>query len=144
MAYNNYFPATYQPVYPQQVQYQQPVQQVQQPQAPQVQSGGINWIQGIESAKAYPIAPNSSVILMDSESPQFFIKSADQSGMPTLRVFKFEEITGQQQQPKAEPVPQIDTSIYITREEFEKRIAELSAPKQRNNQQQRKETKQDG
>lgn len=136
--YNNYFPATYQPVYP---QYQQPVQQIQQPQA---QGNGITWIQGIEAAKSYLIAPNSSVVLMDSENPVFYIKSADQSGMPTLRVFKFEEITGQQQQPKAEPVPQIDTSMYITREEFEKRIAELSAPKQRNNQQQRKETKQDG
>lgn len=134
--YNNYFPATYQPVY----QYQQPIQQVQ---TPQVQNGGINWIQGVESAKAYPISPNSSVILMDSESPQFFIKSADQSGMPTLRVFRFEEITGQQQ-PKVEAIPQIDTSMYITRDEFEKRIAELSTPKQRNNQQQRKETKQDG
>ena len=141
MAYNNYFPATYQPMYPQQVQYQQPVQQIQQPQA---QGNGITWIQGIEAAKSYLIAPNSSVVLMDSENPVFYIKSADQSGMPTLRVFKFEEITGQQQQPKAEPVPQIDTSMYITREEFEKRIAEISAPKQRNNQQQRKETKQDG
>lgn len=139
--YNNYFPATYQPVYP---QYQQPVQQVQQPQTPQVQSGGITWVSGMESAKSFLIAPNTSVMLLDSENPYFYIKSADQSGMPTLRVFKFEEITGQQQQPKAEPVPQIDTSMYITREEFEKRIAEISAPKQRNNQQQRKETKQDG
>lgn len=139
--YTNYFPATYQPVYPQQMQYQQPVQQVQ---TPQVQNNGINWIQGIESAKAYPIAPNSSVILMDSESAQFFIKSADQSGMPTLRVFKFEEVTGQQQQLKVETAPQIDTSMYITRDEFEKRIAELTAPKQRNNQQPRKENKQDG
>lgn len=139
--YTNYFPATYQPVYPQQMQYQQPVQQVQ-PQQPQ--GNGITWIQGIEAAKSYLIAPNTSVVLMDSENPFFYIKSADQSGMPTLRVFKFEEVTGQQQQPKVETAPQIDTSMYITRDEFEKRIAELTAPKQRNNQQQRKETKQDG
>lgn len=135
--YNNYFPATYQPVYPQ-------YQQMQQPQTPQVQNGGITWVSGMESAKSFLIAPNTSVMLLDSENPFFYIKSADQSGMPTLRVFKFEEVTGQQQQPKVEVAPQIDTSMYITRDEFEKRIAEIAVPKQRNNQQQRKESKQDG
>lgn len=28
----------------------------------------INWVQGLEGAKAYQIYPNSSVILMDSEN----------------------------------------------------------------------------
>lgn len=122
-AYNNYYPASYQPVY----QYQ-PVQQQQQVQ--QNQGNGIIWIQGEGAARSYLLAPNSSVVLFDSEEPTFYIKSADQAGMPTLRKFKFEEITGQQTQ-HSDPVQQIDTSIYITREEFEKRIAELSAPKQR-------------
>lgn len=139
--YTNYFPATYQPVYPQQMQYQQPVQQVQ-PQQPQ--GNGIVWVQGEGAARSYLLAPNTSIVLFDSESPAFYIKTTDQSGMPTLRVFKFEEVTGQQQQLKIETAQKFDTSMYITRDEFEKRIAELTTPKQRNNQQQRKENKQDG
>lgn len=133
-AYNSYFPATYQPVFPQQ---QQPIQ-YQQPQPQPVQNSGINWIQGEGAARSFLVAPNSSVVLFDSEDPVFFIKSADQAGMPTLRTFRYEEVTGQ-----TVSTQQIDTSAYITREEFEQRIAELSAPKQRNNQQQRKENKTD-
>lgn len=102
MAYNSYFPASYQPMY-YQPQYQppqpQPVQQVPQAQPVQtVQSAGQNsgliWVQGEAGAKSYLVAPNTTVMLMDSESEQFFLKSADASGMPLpLRVFKYSEMT---------------------------------------------------
>ena len=71
------------------------------------------------------------MLLMDSESNSFFIKSADVSGMPLpLRIFDYKERTVQQapQQPTAAV---IDTSSYITREEFEQRIAQITAPSER-------------
>lgn len=40
------------------------------------------WVQGEEAAKAYPVAPNSSVILFDSENPVLYIKQADATGRP--------------------------------------------------------------
>ena len=119
--YNPYFPAGYNP-------YQ--MQQYQQTQ-PQQQNGGLLWVQGIEGAKSHFVSPGQSVLLMDSESNSFFIKSADVSGMPLpLRIFDYKERTVQQapQQPTAAV---IDTSSYITREEFEQRIAQIIAPAER-------------
>lgn len=137
--YNNGFPVTYQQqYYPQYQPQQQPM--VQQTQQQQNTNNGLIWVQGESAARAYMVAPNQSVMLMDSDSNTFFIKSADASGMPMpLRIFDYKERTQTQQQhsPIAEqsvPVqPEIDLSGYVTRDEFEKRIAELSAPKKTSN-----------
>lgn len=142
MAYNNGFPVSYQQYYP---QYQQPMyqpiqtQQVQAaPTIPQVQNNqpsnnnGILWVQGESAARSYNVAPGMSVMLMDSDSNTFFIKSADASGMPLpLRIFDYTERTQQAQahSPIAEQnqvQQEIDLSGYVTRDEFEKRISELS------------------
>ena len=122
MPYNSYFPTNYNP-------YQQAA--MQQYQQPAQQNGGLTWVQGIEGAKSHFVSPGQSVLLMDSESNSFFIKSADVSGMPLpLRIFDYKERTVQQapQQPTAAV---IDTSSYITREEFEQRIAQITAPAER-------------
>ena len=118
--YNPYFPTGYNPY--------QPAMQFQQPQQ---QNSGLTWVQGIEGAKSHFVEPGRSALLMDSESNSFFIKSADTSGMPLpLRIFDYKERTVQQvpQQPTAAV---IDTSSYITREEFEQRIAQITAPTER-------------
>lgn len=122
--YTNYFPATYQPVYPQQIQYQQPVQQVQ-PQQPQ--GNGIVWVQGEGAARSYLLAPNTSIVLFDSESPAFYIKTTDQSGMPTLRKFTFEEITGSEQV----PTQKADVE-FATKEEVEELRKIINSMKNQN------------
>ena len=81
MAYYNGFPATYQQAYP----YQQIVQQ--QPQ--QQQSTGVIWVQGEAGAKSYLVAPNTTVQLWDSESQTIYLKSADASGMPSMKVLDY-------------------------------------------------------
>lgn len=114
--YNAYYPASYAGY----TGYQQPqMQQAQQ---------GIQWVQGIAGAKAYNIGAGQSVLLMDSESNAFYIKSTDPSGMPLpLRIFDYTERTAQ----NAQATPQaagIDTSVFVTHEELEARLAALSAP----------------
>ena len=47
------------------------------------------WIQGVESAKAFQVAPNSTVVLWDSEQQCCYIKSADASGMPSMRILDY-------------------------------------------------------
>ena len=119
MAFNSYYPATYQ-------QMAHPVQQqMPQMQMPQAQQGGsIVWTQGIEGAKSYLVAPGQSVMLMDSESNVFYIKSADQSGMPLpLRIFDYTERTTEHTIPEVKNQP--STSEFVTREEFERRLEEL-------------------
>lgn len=80
MAYFNGFPATYQPIYP---QYQQPIMQNQN------QQNGVIWVQGEAGAKSYLVAPNNTVQLWDSESQTIYLKSADASGMPSMKVLDY-------------------------------------------------------
>lgn len=90
----------------------QPLQVQPSPQPQQ----GINWVQGIAGAKAFMVAPGQTAFLMDSEGQTFYMKSADQSGMPTLRVFDFQERT---QQP---PAASQNAGVY---EDLVKRVAAL-------------------
>lgn len=85
MAYYNGFPATYQPMYQQQQQYQQPYQVAQ----PAQQNAGIIWVQGEAGAKSYLVAPNTTVQLWDSEAQVIYLKSADASGMPSMKVLDY-------------------------------------------------------
>ena len=99
--------------------------QLQQSYAPQMQAqnqqsnqNSIIWIQGEQAAKSYMVAPNTTVLLMDSESQRFYLKSSDASGMPQpLRVFEYTETT-QTMKPK-EDAPAVDFSAFATRAEFE-------------------------
>ena len=103
-------------------------QPITQPQV-QVQSNGINWVQGEAGAKSYAIAPGQSVLLVDSEKDVFYIKTSDASGMPMpLRIFDFKERVATS--PKQETTQQQSSADYITRKEFEKRIAEIQNGKQ--------------
>ena len=119
---------TYYPQYPQYnyVPQQQVMQQptVQQP----VNENGILWVQGEAGAKSWAVAPGKSVMLMDSEANTFYIKSSDASGMPMpLRIFDYTERTVQQMSnhPQVMQQPEIDTSKFVTREEFDKKLTEL-------------------
>lgn len=81
MAYNGGFPVGYQPAY-YQPQYQVPQQQPQN-------SSGIIWVQGEAGAKSYLVAPNTTVQLWDSENQTIYLKSADASGMPSIKTLDY-------------------------------------------------------
>lgn len=91
MAYFNGYPATYQQVYPAYTQFA-PVQQQNAPVQSSVQAtvqGGRIWVQGEAGAKSYLVAPNSTVDLWDSENQIIYQKSADASGMPSIKVIDY-------------------------------------------------------
>lgn len=128
MGYGNYY-GNYQPMYNPtgamqdtlnqfKGQYQQIPQPMQTP-----QTNGLLWVQGEAGAKSFCVAPGQSVLLMDSESMRFYIKSADASGMPLpLRIFEYSEINSGQ-------APALSTTPkdrYITREEFEERLSKFN------------------
>lgn len=122
MAYNNGFPMTYQQMYqpytyvPQQQTVQQPVQN----------DNGILWVQGEAGAKSWAVAPGKSVMLMDSESNTFYIKSSDNSGMPMpLRIFDYTERTAQHSQNSIQDSHKIDISKFVTWDDFNKKLDEL-------------------
>lgn len=123
MAYNNGFPMTYQQMYP---SYNYvPQQQLSQPVVQQQNDNGILWVQGEAGAKSWAVAPGKSVMLMDSESSTFYIKSSDQSGMPMpLRIFDYTERNQQQPQNPVLQHKEIDTSQFVTWEDFDRRLKE--------------------
>ena len=63
-------------------------------------------------------------MLMDSENPVFYIKSADQSGMPSMEVYDYKKRTTEQAAP-APAQANVDMSKYVTWEELEKRAPGL-------------------
>ena len=77
-------------------------------------------VNGLDSAKAYPTTPNSTVALFDSNDDIFYIKTTDASNFPTIRKFRFTEETE-----VATPIPQ-----YVTIEEFNKFKEEVLDGKQ--------------
>lgn len=54
-----------------------------------VQNNSIIWVQGIAGAKSYLVAPNNTVQLWDSEAQTIYLKSADASGMPSMKVLDY-------------------------------------------------------
>lgn len=103
-------------------QYQQAVNVPQIQTVPQQQvNQGLLWVSGEIGAKSYLVAPNSTVLLMDSDAQRFYLKSADNAGMPNLRVFEYTEITNiPQNVPQALNTDLKDLdSKYVKREEYE-------------------------
>lgn len=127
-------------------QFQQPM--MAQPAAPTPQTNnGLVWVQGEAGAKSYPIAPGCTVMLMDSEGERFYLKSADASGIPLpLRIFDYKErqnaTTSDFKAPTSD-FSELDGK-YITREEFEQRMASMASQCQCRNKAEKREDVTDG
>lgn len=120
--YNGGFPASYQQYYPQytipQAQSQQPVQQ----------SSGLIWVQGEAGAKSYLVAPNTTVQLWDSERQTIYLKSADASGMPSIKVLDYTI----RQEAARSPVETFnaDNNIEISRKDLDALQSQIDALKE--------------
>lgn len=109
MAYNNGFP----------VNYQQPYYYPQSQ-----QSNGLIWVQGEAGARSFLVGPNTTVALWDSENQVVYIKSADASGMPSIKVLDY-TVRSDNTQPSKESnyATTADISeIYKKLEAIEKRL----------------------
>lgn len=114
MAYNSIFPMSYQnPYYP---------QMIPQSNIPQSNNNNSNliWVQGEAGAKSYLVAPNTTVQLWDSEAQVIYLKSADASGMPSMKVIDY---TIRDAAPTSKPIQQ--TVDYVTKSEFDTFKAEI-------------------
>lgn len=132
--YNNYFPYGYQP-YGYQQQFQQPMPNSQPTaQSPTASNTGLNgniiWVQGEAGAKSYLVAPNTTVQLWDSESQTIYLKSADGSGMPSIKTLDYTIRENQNQNRVFVQEPQIDLSKYVTWDALEEKLTSLRSNKQ--------------
>lgn len=94
MAFNSYFPA-----------YQQSYYQPQQ----NPQPASLIWVASLSEAQMYPVAPNAAVALWDSTAPAIYLKQADPSGRPTMRIYDLVE--------RVEATPEPAAS-YATRDDL--------------------------
>ena len=104
-------------------QYQPNMQQVPQQQAP-----SIVWVQSEAEAMTYPIAPNNAVTLWDSNAPVIYLKQADASGKPSMKIYDLVERT---QRPAQTPqAPTVEYAPLSRLEALEARLNELAAVKE--------------
>ena len=117
------------PYYPQpmpdnlmQMRQQQMQPQMRPQMQPQMQNpiaqGGVQWVSGEQEARGYLIAPNSAVALWDSTAPTVYLKQADASGKPTLKIYDLVERTE-----TAHSAPKKPGVEFVTREEFSRLAA---------------------
>lgn len=85
-------------------------------------ANGINWVQGIEGAKAYSLIPNSNTVLFDSDNDGiFYIKTCDAQGMCNLRTFDYTERNA-----KPTNIVALNPEEYVTRKEYNELLKALS------------------
>lgn len=122
----------YQPSMPDQLaqlrgaQYQPMSQQMPQMQPQQAQPGGQSmvWVSGEAEAMAYLVAPNSAVALWDSNSPTIYLKQADASGKPSLKVY---DLVERNAPAAASAAPQAVSVEYATKQDLEALAARVEA-----------------
>ena len=102
--------------------FQSPVQQRQD-------NPALNWVQGEAGAKSWFVAPGATVLLMDSEAQRFYLKTADNGGIPTMRTFEYTEIGVDR------PIATAAPANFVTADEFEQfkksiesKLQELAEP----------------
>lgn len=99
---------------------QQMQQQIYQPQAQQPPQGaqqptnGFVWVNDINEASNYLVAPNSAVQLWDKNSPCVYLKTADAAGKPTMQIF---DLVERKQQPQT--AAQSADTDFVKRSEFD-------------------------
>lgn len=92
------------------------------PQQPQ-SNNTYAFVNGIEGAKSYPMQPNQTVMLMDSEQPIAYMKQSNGMGQATLKYFKLVETSEEELRFASKP-----TVEYVTKADFDalaKKVAEL-------------------
>ena len=128
-----YYPPQYQPGYypapvPDQLAQlrQNQFQPMQQPQQFQPQQNppapSIVWVQSEQEALNFLVAPNSAVTLWDSNFPVVYLKQADASGKPSMKIYDLVERNSRTAQ--AHVTPPVE---YATKDELAALAARLDA-----------------
>ena len=85
---------------------------------PQTQSQAISQgyqiqtVKGIAGARAFVIPPSSSVVLMDTDSSVFYLKTTDANGLETVKAYEFTE--------KETDTPELNTDKFVLKSDFDK------------------------
>ena len=93
-------------------------------QGPQQTQSSMIWVSSEQDAFNYLIAPNSAVTLWDSNSPVVYLKQADASGKPSMKIY---DLVERSQRPVQAPA--VEYAPLSRLEALEARLNELTAVK---------------
>lgn len=118
-SYQNPYQSPYQPTYGG-YGVQQPMQNVPTQAQPMQQSlsVGVYVVKGKAAVNSFFVSPGATALFIDSEAPKIYVKSVGVNGVPILQTYKL-----------GDDEPEETAPDYITRGEFEKKIAELTSTK---------------
>ena len=94
------------------------------PQQAQVSGQSMVWVNSEQEAMGYLVAPNSAVALWDSNAPTIYLKQADASGKPSIKVYDLVERNAPTTAPAA---PQAAPVEYATKQDLEALAARVEA-----------------
>ena len=114
MPYNPYSP------YPQ-APYAQPSFPYPSQMAPQTNT--YAFVNGVEGAKSFQVAPNQSVMLMDSEQPIAYKKTANGMGQASIQYFRLTEISEEEARGK-KPEPPVE---YVLKSDFDDLVKKVKS-----------------
>ena len=97
-------------------------------QVPQQTQSSMIWVSSEQDAFNYLIAPNSAVTLWDSNSPVVYLKQADASGKPSMKIYDLVERSQRPVQPPQAPA--VEYAPLSRLEALEARLNELAAVKE--------------
>lgn len=131
---NPYYPNAYQPYQmpqyqPYQPQVTQPVMAQQAAPAQQTQpfmsQSGIIWVATLAEAQNYPVAPNNAVTLWSTSEPVVYVKQADATGKPTMRIY---DLVERQETAQNGAIEQGGKSIdYATKEDLQAVVSAVTS-----------------
>lgn len=128
--YNNGFPIGYQPMqmpyYPQpqyQQQVQQPSQQLPPTMTPPTIRADIVQVDSEQAATNYPVAVGTPQMMIAKDDSAIYVKTAYANGQYQLDVFE--------KRPPRPQTPPVDMDAYVTRDELEKRLSEVTGGSRR-------------
>lgn len=141
--YGNYMPNYYQPMQnmiqpmnqPMQMnqpsipqnnqQFQAPPQNPSPVQPTNQNQPGIIWVPSEQSANEYLVAPNNAVALWDSNNPVIYLKQADASGKPSMKVYDLVERNSRPVQTHSSPA--VEYAPLSRLEALEAKLSALEA-----------------
>lgn len=93
---------------------------------PQQVSTGFAWVQGEAAAKAYAVAPGTTMMLMDTENPVIYMKSADQSGRPQEMQVRYLVTKEEYDKVQNGIVSSQNADNFVTKQEFENFVEDIN------------------
>ena len=112
---NPYYNNPYANVQNNQQNFQQQQPQMQNPQPTMQMQTNIEYVNGIEGAKAFILPPNNKRLLLDSDNTFFYIKTTDMQGKPTVEHFRYIPVDNEQQA----QMQKQEQPLYVTIQQYQ-------------------------